>query len=70
VKGLAGLSEKLTPIFRDIVVEVSKVSWVAALAMIAIGGALFMFGNEFGAKKLCKNALVGWIIIQIVAMLA
>lgn len=70
MKGLSGLSAKLMPVFKTLLHEVANLSWIAALAMIAVGGALFMFGNEFGAKKLCRNAIYGWIIIQIVNMLA
>lgn len=70
MNGLSSISEKLLQLFKVVIHELSKVSWVGALAIAAIGGLLYMFGNEFGAKKLCKDALVGYIIIQIVSMLA
>ncbi len=69
MKGLSGLSEKFMPIFKTLITELSELSWIAAIAMIALGGILYIFGNEFGAAKLCRKAVIGYFIIQLAAML-
>lgn len=66
---MSGLSGKLTPILQTLVNELSAISWLAFIAMLCIGGVLWLMGNEYGAKKICKNALYGFIIIQVAQML-
>lgn len=69
MKGITGLSTKLMPIFKSIVSELASLSWIAMVSMMGISGALWLFGNEFGAKKTFGNAVKGFIIIQIASML-
>ncbi|WFD12027.1 hypothetical protein [Tepidibacter hydrothermalis] len=68
--GLTGISEKIMPILRDIVNEIAEISWESLIAFLCISGILFLTGNEFGAKKVAKDAVYGWIIIQLANMLA
>lgn len=67
---MKGLSGKLIPIFKTLVEELAALSWMAFIGMLCVGGVLWLIGNEFGAKKVCRNALYGFIIIQIAQMLA
>lgn len=64
-----GISNKLMPIMQTLVNELAAISWVALIMMLAIGGVLIMMGNEFGGKKICKNGIYGFVIIQIASML-
>lgn len=64
-----GLSGRLIPIMRTLVNELAALSWVALVTMLAVGGILIMMGNEYGGKKICKNGIYGFIIIQIASML-
>lgn len=67
---IGGFGEKAIPIFHDVVHEIGEISWEALIAFLCIGGILYLTGNEFGAKKVCKNAFYGWCIIQLANMLA
>ncbi|MEY8416347.1 hypothetical protein AAK964_08595 [Tissierella praeacuta] len=64
-----GISGKLIPIMSTLVNELAALSWIALVMMLAVGGILIMMGNEFGGKKVCKNGIYGFIIIQIASML-
>lgn len=64
-----GISWKLIPILKTVVTEIANISWVGLIMMLAIGGMLWMFGNEYAAKKLLRNALYGFFIIQIANMI-
>ncbi len=66
---MKGISNRLMPLLNTIVSEIAALSWVGLIAMIAIGGVLIMMGNEFGGKKICKNGIYGFVIIQIASML-
>lgn len=66
---MKGFSGKVLPILQTIVNELATLSWAGLVVMLCIGGVLIMMGNEFGGKKLCKNGLYGFIIIQIASML-
>lgn len=68
-KSINGISAKLTPIFQSVIIEIANLSWLALVAMLAIGGALFLFGNEHGGKKVCKRAVQGFALIQLAQML-
>ncbi|QEK11718.1 hypothetical protein FQB35_04700 [Crassaminicella thermophila] len=68
-KGIKGLSNKLDPIFVDIVNEISSLSWKALVTVLVIAGILWLFGNEFGAKKVARNGIYGFLLIQVAAML-
>lgn len=68
-KGIKGISGRLYPVFATLVNEIANLSWIALVAMLCIGGALFLFGNEYGAKKFCRNAVYGFFIIQLAQML-
>lgn len=64
-----GFASKLMPIFKSLVDEIAKLSFMAFIAMICIGGVLLLIGNEHGARKLIKNAVYGFVVIQIANML-
>jgi len=68
-KGINGLSNKLYPVFQTIVNEIGNLSWIALVAMLCVGGALYIFGNEFGGQKVCKRAVQGFMLIQLAQML-
>lgn len=69
MKGIASLSAKVLPVLNALVGEIAKLSWGALVAMLAIGGILMLVGNEHGAKKLLKNALYGFSLIQLASMI-
>lgn len=60
---------KLYSTLTSLVMNLSKISWVALIVMICIGGVLMLIGNEHGAKKLWRNALYGFCAIQLASML-
>lgn len=66
---LKGISGRLTPIFQTLVNELAAISWIAFVAMLCVGGVLWLMGNEYGAKKVSKNALYGFLLIQLAQML-
>jgi hypothetical protein len=68
-KGIDGLAEKFIPVIKTFINELGELSWVALVAMLSVGGILMLMGNEFGAKKVCKNALYGFLLIQVASML-
>lgn len=51
------------------VAGLSKISWVALIVMICIGGGLMMIGNEHGAQKVWKRSIYGYLAIQLAHML-
>jgi hypothetical protein len=63
------IADKIIPILRTLALELGKLSWVALVAMLCVGGVLLLMGNEHGAKKICKNAIYGFAVIQIASML-
>jgi len=66
---LGNISDKLYPVFVALVTELSKLSWIAFIAMLGVSGALYLFGNEYGAKKLLSNSVKGFFLIQLASML-
>ena len=68
-KGIDGLAEKFIPVIETFINELGELSWVALVAMLSIGGILMLMGNEYGAKKVCRNALYGFLLIQVASML-
>lgn len=63
------LFDKLYIALTSLVTGLSKISWIALIAMLCVAGILMIIGNEHGAKKLCRNALYGFILIQVSSML-
>lgn len=63
------IADKIMPILAKLATELSKISFAALVVMLMIGGILMLMGNEHGAKKLCKNAIYGFAIIQVASML-
>lgn len=66
---MSGFSDKLLPILNTLINELAAISYAGLIVMLAVGGVLIMIGNEHGGKKVCKNALYGFIIIRLAAML-
>lgn len=62
---ITGLAGKFIPLLRALITEIANISWVGLIAMLAVSGLLWMFGNEYSAKKLLRNAIYGFMIIQI-----
>jgi|LFRM01.1.fsa_nt_gb hypothetical protein len=67
--GISGLGRKLVPVLQSIISEITMISWLGLVTMISIGGVLMLTGNEYGAKKVCKHAIYGFILIQLANML-
>lgn len=63
------IADKIMPILSKLAAELAKISWIALVVMLMIGGVLMLMGNEHGAKKICRNAMYGFAIIQIASML-
>ena len=63
------IADKIIPVLKSLTMELSKLSWVALVAMLCVGGVLLLMGNEHGARKICKNAIYGFAVIQIASML-
>ena len=69
INGIGSIGDKLIPICDKISSEMARLSWPALVVMLMISGVIMLTGNEYGAKKIAKNAVYGWAIIQLANML-
>ena len=60
---------KISESFSIVIDGVSALSYKGLIVGLIIGGTLYMFGNEHGAKETCKKAIYGYLIIQLANML-
>lgn len=56
---------KISNGFTVVIDGISALSYKGLIVGLIIGGTLYMFGNEHGAKETCKKAIYGYLIIQL-----
>ncbi|TDT63445.1 hypothetical protein [Fonticella tunisiensis] len=69
MKGFDNFFDKIYSILTTLVYGISRISWIALVTMLCISGILLLIGNEHAARKLCRNALYGFGLIQLANML-
>ena len=62
--------EKVVKGFDPIIDLVSAASYPLLIFMFIATGCMYMTGNEILAKKMAKNATIGYIIVQFAKPLA